>query len=121
MPLHAHRFRCRSLPGMAVGIACCIGAAALAAAVAPGGEHWPEFRGPSADGHSNSTGLPATWSEKENIRWKTAIHSRGWSTPVIWGEQIWITTATEDGAKQYVVCVDKNSGRILLDKLLFEN
>ena len=69
---------------MAVGIACCIGAAALVAAVAPGGENWPEFRGPSADGHSDATGLPTRWSESENVRWKTLIPDKGWSSPVIW-------------------------------------
>ena len=48
---------------------------ALPVVAAPG--DWPEFRGPNANGHSPATGLPVTWSETENIRWKTAIHDRG--------------------------------------------
>ena len=58
---------------------------------------WPQFRGPDGDGHSKARGLPLTWSETENIEWKTAIHGRGWSSPVVIGDLIWITTATEDG------------------------
>jgi outer membrane protein assembly factor BamB len=84
-------------------------------------DNWPEFRGPNADGRSKSTGLPLKWSETENVRWKTAIHDRGWSTPVIWDNQVWLTTATEDGTKMFAVCVDRNSGKVLLDRLLFEN
>lgn len=85
------------------------------------GENWPEFRGPTADGQSDSTGLPVTWSETEHVRWKTAIHDRGWSSPVVWGDQIWLETATEDGKQMFAVCVDKDSGKILHDVLLFEN
>ncbi|MFH1920317.1 MAG: hypothetical protein ABIP48_10585 [Planctomycetota bacterium] len=47
----------------------------LWASLALAGESWPEFRGPTADGHSDSTGLPLEWSETKNIAWKTPIHS----------------------------------------------
>jgi len=84
--------------------------------------NWPEFRGPTADGHVPAESkLPLKWSETENIKWKTAIHDKGWSTPVIWGDQVWLTTATEDGKHQYGVCVDKNTGKILFDQELFHN
>lgn len=59
------------------------------------------------------------WSEKDHVRWKTAIHDRGWSSPVVWGDQIWITTATEDGTKLYAVCVDREKGQIIHDLPLF--
>lgn len=94
---------------------------AVMAGLAPKVENWPEFRGPNGDGQSQTTGLPLKWSETENVRWKTAIHDSGWSTPVVWGNQVWLTTATKDGEKMYVVCVDKNSGKILHDEMLFEN
>ena len=45
-------------------------------------ENWPAFRGPTNEGISDATGLPLEWSESENIRWKTAIHDRGWSPSV---------------------------------------
>ncbi|MFC1538940.1 PQQ-binding-like beta-propeller repeat protein [Candidatus Latescibacterota bacterium] len=84
------------------------------------GDNWPSFRGPTNDGISDATALPVEWSESKNIQWKTAIHDQGWSTPVIWGNQIWVTTATEDGHNLYAICVDFISGKIIHDKLVFE-
>lgn len=82
--------------------------------------NWPQFRGPTGDGISSSKGLPLQWSEKEHIRWKTPIHGRAWSSPVIWADQVWITTATEDGRELFAMCVNRNSGRIERDLRLFE-
>ena len=45
------------------------------------GESWPQFRGPDGQGHSDAVGLPTTWSDDENVTWKTAIAGRGWSSP----------------------------------------
>jgi len=87
--------------------------------VAGAGENWPQFRGPGADGSSDAVGLPLRWSETENVQWKTPIHDRGWSSPVIWDNQIWLTTATADGKRLYAVCVARDSGKILHDILLF--
>ena len=83
-------------------------------------ENWPQFRGPDGHGHSDATGLPVHWSETENIVCKTPIHGRGWSSPVIWGDQIWLTTATEDGKQLFAVCVDRQTGRVLHDLKLFD-
>lgn len=82
-------------------------------------ENWPEFRGPHGDGHADAAALPLTWSETEHVRWKTAIHDRGWSSPVIWGDQIWMTTATQDGKQMFAVQVDRNTGAIVRDLLIF--
>jgi outer membrane protein assembly factor BamB len=68
-----------------------------------------------------SGNIPTTWNESKNIKWKTEIHGKGWSTPVILGDQIWITTAAEDGKKMYAVCISKESGKILQDILVLEN
>ena len=46
--------------------------------------NWPEFRGPLGNGTSTSTNLPLHWGEQQNVKWKMAIHDRGWSSPVIW-------------------------------------
>ena len=83
-------------------------------------DNWPQFRGPKANSHADSTSLPTTWSETENVKWKTPIHDRGWSSPVIWGDQIWITTAREDGKEMFAVCVDKNTGKIVHDLKLWD-
>ena len=80
---------------------------------------WPQFRGPNGNGHVSSSSLPVNWSETQNITWKTPIPHRGWSTPVILDNKVWLTTATEDGRDFFVICIDANSGKILLNKKLF--
>ncbi len=77
----------------------CLGAA-LAMVVSAAGnsqaaDEWPQFRGPQANGHADSAKLPLTWSETENVTWKTAISGTGHSSPVISGDQVWVTTAVE--------------------------
>src|SRR5262245_41384991 len=89
--------------------------ALLASSAAGAGDNWPQFRGPGGDGLSDSRGLPVTWSETENIRWKTAIHDKGWSSPVVWGNQVWLTTADEKGHAFYAMCIDRKSGQIIHD------
>jgi outer membrane protein assembly factor BamB len=105
----------------------CVLLAVLPAAVVPqsaapprAAEAWPQFRGPDGDGHARARNLPLSFAEGRNVRWKTAIHGRGWSTPVVWGRQVWLTTATEDGRRLSVLCLDRDTGRILLDRVLFE-
>ena len=49
--------------------------------------------------------LPLQWSEEQNIEWKTAIHDKGWSSPIVCQDKIWMTTASEDGRKLYVIVV----------------
>jgi outer membrane protein assembly factor BamB len=63
--------------------------------------------------------LPIRWSETENVRWKTEIPGRGWSSPVIWDRQVWLTTATQEGHSLRAVCVDRDSGAILHDMEVF--
>ena len=104
------------MPKILVFIMICLFASLL-----EGSDNWPDFRGPAKDGHSDAVDLPLTWSETENVKWKIPIHDRGWSTPVIWGDQIWLTTATEDGQSMFAVCVSKDSGKILYDVRIFEN
>ena len=82
-------------------------------------QNWPQFRGPTGDGIAVGSGYPTTWSETENIVWKTPIHDKGWSSPVIWGEQIWLTTAKEDGTELFAICLNRSSGKIIHDIKLF--
>ncbi|HZS07141.1 MAG TPA: PQQ-binding-like beta-propeller repeat protein [Blastocatellia bacterium] len=83
-------------------------------------DQWPQFRGLGGDGHSDATDLPLNWSETKNVVWKTPIHDRGWSSPVIYGNQIWLTTATRDGRQLYALCLDRETGRVIRDLKLFE-
>ena len=84
------------------------------------GETWPQLRGPAGDGHTDAKGLPLTWDAEQNVVWKTPIHDRGWSSPVIWHEQIWLTTSTADGRKLYAVCIDRKTGQIVHDLHVFD-
>ena len=83
-------------------------------------EQWSQFRGHYGNGIIKSTSTPINWSENTNIDWKTPIHDRGWSSPVIWNDQIWMTTATKDGNKMYAICVNKLSGKIEHDIHVFD-
>lgn len=86
---------------------------------------WPEFRGPWGNGmatlpqSARPAAYPLAWSEKENIRWKTPIPHRGWSTPVVMEGRVWLTTATPDGHDYFVMCVGADSGKVLINKRLF--
>jgi outer membrane protein assembly factor BamB len=81
---------------------------------------WPEFRGPTSDGHvSQAVGLPLDWSETHNVTWKTEIPHRGWSTPVVLGNQVWLTTATVDGDDFFALCLDAATGKVLFNQRIF--
>ena len=74
---------------------------------------WPQFRGPDGQGHSDQTGIPIHWKEGENITWKTAVPGEGWSSPVIAGDQVWMTSAEAEGKSLHAICIDKRSGKLL--------
>lgn len=85
---------------------------------------WPTRNGPNANGHvadSDAKGLPVEFSEDNGVEWKTKLPHFGHSTPVVGNGKIWLTAATEDGKQQFVLCVDETSGKIIHQKLLFEN
>ena len=84
--------------------------AALIASPAAG-QDWPQFRGPSGQGIAAVSGVPIEWSETENVRWKTPIAGVGWSSPVVSGGQIWLTTAIEDEGSLRAVCLDRETRR----------
>ena len=58
--------------------------------------HWPQWRGPDFNGMARSD-APTKWSDKENVKWKVTIPGRGHSTPVVWGDKIFVTTAVPTG------------------------
>ena len=80
---------------------------------------WPQFRGPDGTGLVAGAKLPLTWSETSHVTWKTAIHGRAWSSPVVLGNQVWITTATPDGRDLSALALDAASGRVIHDLRLF--
>lgn len=81
---------------------------------------WPEFRGPNGTGLSRDARVPLKWSESENVRWKVPVHGRAWSSPVVLGQQVWLTTATPDGKQLFAMAFDKETGRTIHDLKLFD-
>lgn len=84
------------------------------------GTPWPQFRGPNLDGVTAEVDLPVTWSEQQNVAWKTPLRGKAWSSPVIWDDKIWLTTAPEDGKQLFAIAIDRQSGKILHDVLVFD-
>ncbi len=83
-------------------------------------DNWTHFRGSNLDGISADSLVPVLWNDTTNVIWKTAVRGRGWSSPVVEGNQVWVTTAAVDGKEMSAICVDFNTGRILFDILLFK-
>ncbi len=81
---------------------------------------WPQFRGPDGSGTASASALPLTWGEDRNVRWKTVVHGRAWSSPVIVDDRLWLTTATENGRELFAVALDPASGKIIRDIRLFQ-
>ena len=73
---------------------------------------WPQFRGPTGQGCIANASVPTGWSETENIRWKAAVPGLGWSSPVIEGDQIWLTTSTDEGRSLRAICLDRETGSV---------
>jgi outer membrane protein assembly factor BamB len=97
---------------------------ALGAAVATA-ENWPEFRGPTGQGHAVATSLPVRWDLQSNVRWKAPIPGKGWSSPIIHDGRIFLTTAVPlegDSPKRYslrALGVEGATGRIVWDVEVF--
>jgi len=91
---------------------------ALVPVTRAGGE-WPQFRGPTGQGTAGVQGLPRTWSETENIVWQTKLPGLGHSSPVVAGNRVWLTSATDKGRSRHVVCVDLATGKTVRDMVLF--
>lgn len=117
----------------------------VGAAVEPG---WPQWRGPSGQGVSAEKNLPSDWTPTKNIKWKTSIPGRGHSSPIVWGNRVFLTTAIEgelvpgakavkhmDGDKEFlhpdsvgadrkhqfkVICLDRKNGKVIWERTAFE-
>ncbi|MCX7702147.1 MAG: PQQ-binding-like beta-propeller repeat protein, partial [Gemmataceae bacterium] len=85
------------------------------------GADWPEFRGPTAQGHYHGKPLPTTWSEGKNIRWKTPIPGLGWSSPALVEGRVYLTTAVPEGIDHSLraLCLDAGTGKIIWDVQVF--
>lgn len=116
--------------------------AGVAASAATPAENWAQFRGPGARGVSEAKGLPDKWSATENVAWKTDVPGRGWSSPIVWGDRVFLTTVVNRGATEEpkkglyfggdrptppttvhvwkVYCLDLNNGKIRWERTVHE-
>ncbi|MEO1618644.1 MAG: PQQ-binding-like beta-propeller repeat protein [Planctomycetota bacterium] len=82
--------------------------------------HWNQFRGPRGNGVSFANNLPVKFDESKNVRWKTAITGEGWSSPVVWENEIWLTAGDRKKNELRAICVDIASGEIVKDVKVFD-
>lgn len=88
----------------------------------PAAADWPEFRGPTGQGQATATGLPVEWSATRNVAWKQPLPGLGWSSPVIGGGRIFLTTGVPvagGGASLRALAVEAATGRLLWDTEVF--
>jgi outer membrane protein assembly factor BamB len=81
---------------------------------------WTHFRGSNLDGISLEKTVPISWNDSTNIIWRTKIFGKGWSSAVVYGDQVWLTTASADGRQMYGICVDFSTGKQLFSLKVFE-
>ena len=79
-------------------------------------ENWPEFRGPTRQGLSAEQNLPLHWNANSNIAWKIEVPGQGWSSPIVWDGRVFMTATTENGTRCHVLCVERDSGKLLWNK-----
>jgi outer membrane protein assembly factor BamB len=77
-------------------VSCCLTATISTAAAGP--FDWPQFRGPNGNGVADESKLPQKWSTTDNVAWAVDVPGRGWSSPIVWGDRVYVTTAVNDGA-----------------------
>src|SRR5438552_2800507 len=84
---------------------------------------WPEFRGPTGQGHSAENGLPLAWGPARNVAWKKAIPGSGWSSPVVVAGKVYLTTAipvaNSEELSLNALCLDAKDGKLLWNVEVF--
>jgi outer membrane protein assembly factor BamB len=78
--------------------------------------NWPAWRGPTGQGHCEEKNLPLTWSKTENVKWKMPLADQGNSTPVVWGDKIFLTQANKGGTMRSLLCFARGDGKLLWHK-----
>jgi len=99
----------RSLPGLIVLTGCSLSFAIGTSLAA----NWPAWRGPEGTGVSSEKNLPLRWSTNENVRWRTGLPDRGNSTPIIWGNRVFLTQAIEKERHRVLICFERKTGKLL--------
>ncbi len=107
-----HRFVASAALALAAGLA-----AQPPDASKPSLAYWPQWRGPSGQGYAHDDRVPLKWGETENVLWKTKLPGAGNSTPVVWGDRVFLTSASDGGAVRTVLCVRATDGKLLWERV----
>ncbi len=83
-------------------------------------QNWPCWRGPNGDGSSQETNLPTHWDASTNVVWKIEVPGNGYSSPVIWENKLFLTSALPDKQEKLLLCYDKVSGKLLWQAIIFK-
>ena len=76
-------------------------------------ENWPRWRGPEGLAVSQESPLPLSWGKDKNIRWKAKIPGEGFSSPIVWKDRVFVTSAFDEGLRRAVHCVERQTGKTL--------
>jgi outer membrane protein assembly factor BamB len=82
-------------------------------------ENWPQFRGPDGQGHSKESSVPTTWSATDHLAWKTEIPGEAWSSPIVHGNRVFVTTTTDNGESCRIIGLERKTGRIVWNTEVF--
>jgi len=83
-------------------------------------ENWPGWRGPRGDGTSNEKNVPVKWSGTQNVIWKTPVPGKGHASPIVWARHIFVVTADKELKQRILLCLDRNNGKILWQRVVLE-
>jgi outer membrane protein assembly factor BamB len=102
---------------MKSGFVCCWGTFLAFCATLPAiAENWPAWRGPQLSGVASEKDLPLTWSENENVRWRVDLPGPGNSSPIVWGDRVFVSQAVETENRRTLMCFDRSNGQLLWQK-----
>jgi outer membrane protein assembly factor BamB len=82
------------------------------------GQEWPGWRGPRRDGTTLETGFPVRWSPTENVLWKIPLPGKGHSSPVVWGDRLYVSACVEEKGERHLLSMDRKDGRLVWDKVV---
>src|SRR5262245_12527253 len=105
-------FRCQRFPALA-------GVLATALTVFGADANWPQYRGARWDGHSLESTVPVQWDAR-SVVWKASLKGRGQSSPVTWGDRIFLTSALDNGKQRLVFCLDRKDGKLLWERVAWK-
>jgi outer membrane protein assembly factor BamB len=109
------------MAGMAAGMAGAASDARMISVEGEGARYWPQWRGPSAQGHVADAAYTDSWSPTSRVAWKTPVPGRGNSSPIVWSDRIYLTTARDDGRRLSLLAFNRTDGRVVWDTAITQN